>query len=407
MSETLNIQTERKILTVSDLTRDLRWALEENFSNIWVEGEITNFKHHTSGHMYFTLKDENAQIQCVMFRGENSRLEFSPKDGLGIVVFGRVSVYPLRGQYQIYVERMEPKGIGALQLKFQELKDKLAKEGLFDAARKRPLPYLPGCIGIVTSLDGAALRDILHVIERRFQGAHIVIYPVVVQGPGSAASIAGAIEDFNEMNRADVLIVGRGGGSLEDLWAFNEEVVARAICASKIPVISAVGHEVDFTIADFVADLRAATPSAAAEIVLPVKEELILRVDELKSRAAHSMLSRLRDLKEEVETIRRSKVLRSPLVSFELHRQRLSEYKKTLKRSLNNFLKLKTEALASLIGKLDTLGPLAVLKRGFSMTLKLPGEKIVTRTDQLKIGDNIKTKLTNGFFISKVKQINA
>src|SRR3989338_7813264 len=245
------LQTERGIFSVSEITKNIHSILEENFSNVWVEGEISNFKFHTSGHMFFSLKDEFSQIQCVMFRSENLKLGFEPKEGLSIVCFGRVSVYPVRGQYQLYAEKMEPKGIGALQLKFQQLKEKLKKEGLFDEARKRQIPYLPGRIGVVTSIDGAALRDILNVLNRRFSTAHVLIYPVPVQGAGAADAIAEAIEDFNRLKVADVLVVGRGGGSLEDLWAFNEEVVARAIFNSTIPVISAVGHEVDFTIADF------------------------------------------------------------------------------------------------------------------------------------------------------------
>src|SRR3989344_5286501 len=256
------LATQKRIFSISEITKNIRSVLEENFSGIWVEGEISNFKFHTSGHMYFSLKDEFSQIQSVMFRPDNAKLDFDPKEGLSVVCFGRVSVYPVRGQYQLYVEKMEPKGLGALQLKFQELKEKLRKEGLFDEARKREIPYLPDRIGIVTSIDGAALKDILNVLERRFSTVSVLIRPAQVQGAGAAASIAEAIEDFNRLKNADVLIIGRGGGSLEDLWAFNEEIVARAIYRSEIPVISAVGHEVDFTIADFVADLRArGTPS--------------------------------------------------------------------------------------------------------------------------------------------------
>ncbi len=292
------LATQRRVFSISEITKNIRSVLEENFSGVWVEGEISNFKFHTSGHMYFSLKDEFSQIQCVMFRSENAKLDFDPKEGLSVVCFGRVSVYPVRGQYQLYAERMEPKGLGALQLKFQQLKEKLKKEGLFDEARKREIPYLPNRIGIVTSIDGAALKDILNVLDRRFSTVSILINPVAVQGAGAAASIAEAIEDFNRLKNVDVLIVGRGGGSLEDLWAFNEEIVARAIFNSRIPVISAVGHEVDFTIADFVADLRAATPSAAAEIVMPMKEELILRISDLKLRILQAFTGFVKNLRQ-------------------------------------------------------------------------------------------------------------
>ncbi|MGH7197765.1 MAG: exodeoxyribonuclease VII large subunit [Candidatus Omnitrophota bacterium] len=374
----------RRVYSVVELTSNIRFVLEENFSDIWIEGEISNFKFHTSGHMYFALKDESAQIQCVMFRGDNQRLGFEMKDGLKILCLGRVSVYPVRGQYQLYIQRVEPKGLGALQLRFEQLKAKLQKEGLFDEGRKKEIPTLPSRIGLVTSVDGAALRDILHVLDRRFSNVEILIYPVSVQGAGAAESIAGAIEDLNRMRAADVLIVGRGGGSLEDLWAFNEEIVARAIFHSEIPVISAVGHEVDFTISDFVADLRAATPSAAAEIVLPVKQDLVVRISDLKIRLLQTFAWMLR-------------------VPF----QKLDELKRGLAARLGTLIKFKEEKLASLLGKLEALGPLATLKRGFSATLKLPEEKIITSSGAVKPGDRVKTRLSRGFIISQVEETHA
>ena len=404
-SATLSPQDDkREILSVSDLTRNIRFILEENFSNVWVEGEISNFKFHTSGHMYFALKDETAQIQCVMFRSENQRLSFEPTDGVKALCFGRVSVYPVRGQYQLYVERIEPKGVGVLQLRFEQLKAKLQKEGLFDETHKKEIPYLPNRIGIVTSIDGAALRDILHVIERRFQSAHLVIYPVQVQGEGAAESLAGAIEDFNVLRSVDVLIVGRGGGSIEDLWAFNEEIVARAIFNSTIPVISAVGHEVDFTIADFVADLRAPTPSAAAELVLPLREDLILRTSELKSRLTLSTLNLIKTLKQELKLLKESRGLKDPLGIFDIQFQRLDELKKNMSATFKSFLRLKKESFLSLLGKLEALGPIATLKRGFSVTLKLPEEKVITAFNRVRVGDKIKTKLSKGFLISEVRE---
>ena len=254
------VTIERKALSVSEITRNIRSLLEEGFTYVWVEGEISNFKRHSSGHLYFSLKDEQAQLGCVMFRRESRALSFDPADGMKIVCAGRISVYEPRGQYQLYAERMEPKGLGALQIRFKQLTEKLRSEGLFEEGRKRPIPYLSKRIAIVTSRDGAALRDILNVLGRRFSSAHLLICPVPVQGAAAAPAIASMIDELNTSQAADVMILARGGGSLEDLWAFNEEAVARAIFSSQIPVISAVGHETDFTIADFVADMRAPTP---------------------------------------------------------------------------------------------------------------------------------------------------
>jgi len=402
--KTIFLETERQIFSVSEITRNIRFILEDNFSGVWIEGEISNFKFHTSGHMYFALKDETAQIQCVMFRAENQKLDFELKEGLNVLCFGRVSVYPIRGQYQLYIERVEPKGIGALQLRFEQLKEKLKQEGLFDADHKKEIPYLPSSIGVVTSIDGAALWDILHVLDRRFSSVNVIIYPAQVQGTGAAESIAGAIRDFNYLKNADVLIVGRGGGSLEDLWAFNEEIVARAIYDSEIPIISAVGHEVDFTIADFVADLRAATPSAAAEIVLPLKDELVLKITDLKSRALQTFMQKLKFFRQELKQLTESQGLKDPLGIFEIKFQRLDELKKNCEALFEIFLKFKEEKLAALIGKLEALGPLATLKRGFSVSLKLPEEKVITSANFLKKGDWVKTKLSEGYFIGQVKE---
>lgn len=372
---------KREILSVSELTQNIRRLLEGQFPSVWVSGEISNFKFHSSGHMYFSLKDEQAQIACVMFRQENAKLLFEPKEGMAALAFGRVSVYPVRGQYQLYIEQLEPKGVGALQLKFQQLKEKLQKEGLFDALHKVELPFLPARIGVVTSIDGAALRDILHVIDRRFENAHVVIYPVPVQGAGAAGAIAEAVADLNAQKAADVLILARGGGSLEDLWAFNEEVLARAIFASEIPVISAVGHETDFTIADFVADLRAPTPSAAAELVLPVRDELLARVAELKKSAKLAFLN-----------------------FFKIKAQETDELKKDLAEKFRNFYRINRERILALLGKLEVLGPLAVLRRGFSVTML--GETIVTSVEQLRSGDKVRTRLDKGVFVSQVKEIS-
>ena len=275
------MSAERTVLTVSALSQQLSAVMEERFPAVWVEGEVSNFKVYGSGHAYFTLKDEGAQLRCVLFRNRARRVRFEPKDGLSVMAFGAVEVYAQRGEYQLVVELLEPRGLGALQLAFEQLKERLAAEGLFDARRKRPLPRFPRKIGIVTSPSGAALRDMLRIIGRRFGEVHIVLAPARVQGDGAAAEVAQGVRELNALGGVDVIIVGRGGGSLEDLWAFNDEMLARTIVASKVPVISAVGHEVDFTIADFVADVRAATPSNAAELVVREKRAVAESVGDL------------------------------------------------------------------------------------------------------------------------------
>ena len=398
------VEADHQVFSVSDLTRNIRFTLEQQFSGIWIEGEISNFKSHSSGHYYFSLKDEFSQIQCVMFRGENAKLSFRMEEGMKVLCFGRVSVYPLRGQYQLYVERAEPQGVGALQLQFEQLKKKLAEEGLFDEAHKKPIPFLPETIAVVTSIDGAALRDILHVIERRHAGAHVQILPVQVQGKGAAESIAEAIEDLNRWSAADVIIVGRGGGSLEDLWAFNEEIVARAIFNSTVPIISAVGHEVDFTIADFVADLRAATPSAAAEIVLPPKEDLLATIGDFKTRATVALSAQLKNLRQELDHLVDSRALKNPLSFFEIQGQKLEELRKNLLHLWQGQIGIEKEKISGLIHQLEALGPLAILKRGFSMTTSADG-KIIKDASALKAGQIFQTRLSKGSIFGVVKEI--
>ncbi|MBI4667296.1 MAG: exodeoxyribonuclease VII large subunit [Nitrospinae bacterium] len=283
----------RQVYTVAELTSELKDVIEGGFSSVWVEGEISNFKLYPSGHAYFTLKDEEAQVRAVMWKGLRNLLKFEPQDGDHVVCRGRLTVYEKRGEYQLSVEAMEPKGIGALQAAFEKLKEKLAAEGLFDLARKKPLPYIPWTVGIVTSPSGAVLRDMVRTINRRFPGLRIVFKPVAVQGEGAAQQIAAGIAEMNEYAKVDVIIAGRGGGSLEDLWAFNEEVVARAIAASRIPVVSAVGHETDFTIADFVADVRASTPTAAAEIIAPARVDVEEGVEEYVRRMSMELRDRM------------------------------------------------------------------------------------------------------------------
>jgi exodeoxyribonuclease VII large subunit len=302
-----DIAPERRIWKVSEITECIGELLERAFRDVWIEGEVSNFRPAQSGHLYFTLKDANAQIRCVCFRDQARGLKFRPEDGLHVTVRGSLGVYELRGEYQIYVSYIEPVGAGALQLAFEQLKKKLQAEGLFDEARKKPLPVMPRCIGVVTSTTGAAVRDILRVLKRRFANVHVRLFPVKVQGEGAAREIASALAYFNRARFADVIILARGGGSLEDLWAFNEERVARAIAESEIPVITGVGHETDFTIADFVADLRAPTPSAAAEVVVRSRQEFERHISEYQRRIVQQiryLLSERRHRVRDLETHR-------------------------------------------------------------------------------------------------------
>src|SRR5262245_30244611 len=302
----------RRVFTVSELTRAVKNTLEGRFGGLWVEGEISNLRVHTSGHVYFTLKDDEAQVRAVLFRGRMRRVRFEPADGLHVLAFGRLEVYAVRGEYQLVCDVLEPKGLGALQLAFEQLKARLAAEGLFDAARKRPLPVLPRRVGLVTSPTGAAVRDFLRVVTRRFAGLQVLVCPVRVQGDTAAGEIAEALATLNRRGDLDVIVVARGGGSLEDLWAFNEEAVARAIAASKIPVISAVGHETDVTIADFVADLRAPTPSAAAELVVREKAQLVAHLGSLRERLQGAVGQRVRRWRERLDDLGRRRVLTDP-----------------------------------------------------------------------------------------------
>ncbi|MBW7943399.1 MAG: exodeoxyribonuclease VII large subunit, partial [Candidatus Kuenenia stuttgartiensis] len=288
------VRSQKRILTISGITGKIRNSLEQGFSHVWITGEVSNLKKPSSGHLYLTLKDEHAQIQAVIFKSVANWIKFDLKDGMEVLAFGSITVYEPRGQYQIIIENIEPKGFGALQQAFLKLKERLGKEGLFDPCYKKPLPLLPQKIAIVTSLTGAAIKDILNVINRRFAKMEILIYPVRVQGEGAAREIANAIDNLNTIAGIDVIIVGRGGGSLEDLWAFNEEVVARSIFTSKIPVISAVGHEIDVTISDLVADIRALTPTEAAELVVPCYDQLTDALEKIKARLIQSLYNKIK-----------------------------------------------------------------------------------------------------------------
>ncbi len=399
------VEKEKHIYTVSELTKYIRVILEDSFPAIWVEGEISNYTLHSSGHMYFSMRDANSVLKCAMFKRANEKLKFKLKDGMKVICFGAVSVYEARGDYQLIVEDIEPKGVGALQLQFQQLKEKLAKEGLFDVAHKIPIPYLPTRIGVVTSPTGAAIRDILNVARRRFSNVEIIINPVKVQGQGAKEEIALAIRQFNKLKNIDVMIVGRGGGSLEDLWAFNEEIVARAIYESEIPVISAVGHEIDYTIADFVADVRAPTPSAAAELVIPKKEDLANAINTSRTRLKNALAGKIDFLKEKLISLKESYVLRQPLNLVIQYEQKIDDICKNLAVYIDHLVKMRGENFNLLSSKLEVLSPLGILNRGYSITTKLPEGIIIKDSKILKRGDQVETKIGKGKFTSKVEEI--
>ena len=371
--------TGRYIYTVSQLTSSIKIVLEDSFQNIWVDGEISNFKA-VAGHFYFTLKDDKSELKCVFFKSSNEKIKFEIKDGMQVLCRGKISIYEQRGVYQLYVARIEPKGIGELQLAFEQLKEKLFKEGLFDEAHKKPIPLLPERIGIVTSITGAAIRDILHVLNKRFSNVEVIINPVKVQGDEAKEEISSAIEEFNRLGNVDVMIVGRGGGSLEDLWAFNEEIVARAIYNSEIPVISAVGHEIDWTISDFVADLRAPTPSMAAEMVIAKKSELTGRLDEIEK-----------------------KIINFPMDIVREYEQRLDEIEDGIGLRFRHYMELKEDNFKLLSEKIQILSPLGILDRGYSISFKLPDRKIIKNSQTLKKGDEIETRVSKGSFVSRVE----
>lgn len=393
-----------KIFTVRELTREIKRLLESTFNSIWIEGEVSGFKHHHSGHMYFSLKDSEAILKAAFFSRANRGLKFDLKDGLQVICFGRISLYEPRGEYQIIIERIEPKGLGALQLAFLQLKEKLAQEGLFDPARKRPLPRFPKIVGVVTSPTGAAIRDILNVVDRRFRGTSVLLNPVRVQGEGAAEEIARAIDEMNRLDDIDVLIVGRGGGSMEDLWAFNEEIVARAIHRSRIPVISAVGHEIDWTIADWVADLRAPTPSAAAELVVESREELEVRLREIAARIRNAVRGTLEEKQESLRELQESYAFKQPLNLVNQFAQRVDELLRQLQNYVKSLVREKEQTFRNWVGRLEALSPLAILERGYSLTFD--GEGVLLKdARRVKVGDFLKTRLHRGLVHSKVEKI--
>ncbi|MFH0879130.1 MAG: exodeoxyribonuclease VII large subunit [Lentisphaerota bacterium] len=416
-------QDRRRIYAVAEITRVIKTALENEIGIVWVEGEVSNLRRPSSGHLYFTLKDESAQIRAVFFKGSQAGTSFEIKDGLKLRVYGQIGVYERSGDYQIMVKKVEDAGKGQLQAAFEALKKKLALEGLFDEARKKPIPILPQHVAVVTSPTGAAIRDILNILTRRFPNLHVLIAPVKVQGEGASDQIAHALNFLNERGGLDVIIVGRGGGSLEDLWCFNEETVARAIARSNIPVISAVGHEIDFTISDFVADLRAPTPSAAAELVVGRKEAFEEQVTQHSHRLGKSLKMALLEIKNRFQSAAQSYVFKEPgnlvrqfaqrIDAFEIklahamksvpdtRRRELSQLSLRLHHPMEMLIKTRSMDIHRWSSQLQALSPEAVLGRGFSITQTRQG-KIVRTTADVQPGDGVVTRLAQGTFESTI-----
>lgn len=401
---------EPRIYTVQEVTGRIRHILEDDreLRDIYVKGELSNFSQPTSGHQYFTLKDEYAEISCVMFKDNSRGLKFMLEDGMSVIARGRISVYEKRGKYQLIVEEIQEAGLGALYLAFEQLKKRLKAEGLFDAAYKKPIPCFPRRIGMVTSPSGAAIRDMLKVTKKRFPHVHILLAPVAVQGESASLQIAHAIRMMNRYNtereRIDVLIVGRGGGSLEELWAFNEECVARAIFASLIPVVSAVGHETDFTIADFVADKRAATPSEAAEIVVPDSKDLVRNLRSLELQLRQNVYKGLDLYRKRLEAMEKNLLFRTPTERINQYRQTIDDLKRSMVAELRHLTSLHRKSVLAFAGKLEALSPLAIIDRGYSICTKLPEGTLVRSVEELAVGDALQILFTDGEAVSEVKE---
>jgi exodeoxyribonuclease VII large subunit len=395
-----------RIHTVSEVAGKIQGLLSKDMtlSNLWMRGEISNFRSPSSGHWYFTLKDGSSALRCVMFRSRASRTGFLPQDGLRVVIRGYVSLYERDGTLQIYVEELQADGIGALWAAFQELKEKLAAEGLFAPERKRPLPAFPRVVGIVTSSTGAAFQDLRTVIHRRSPGTRIILAPASVQGQEAPGEIIAALQRLNKRPEVELIIVGRGGGSLEELWAFNTEAVARAVFASRIPVISAVGHETDYCIVDWVADKRAATPSAAAELAVPVTAELTQWLQTAEERLKRSMRVYLCRRRDQLTVLAAREVLRSPRGLLALRKLELARLKRELSAKMRQILKQKQTLIANSAGQLTALSPLAVLSRGYAVCQKLPSGELVRRSSQVSMGDAVEITLSQGRLICQVEK---
>jgi exodeoxyribonuclease VII large subunit len=390
------------ILTITQLTFQIKGLLEGSFPDVWVEGELSNLSVPQSGHSYFTLKDHQSQIRAVLFRSSQRFLKFTLQHGMQVICRGRVSVYEPRGEYQLILDYIEPKGVGALQLAYEQLRARLEKEGLFDRDRKKPLPILPRRIGIITSPTGAAVRDILRVIKRRHPTMQILIYPVPVQGTDAAPAIIEALQYFNRERNVDVLIAGRGGGSLEDLWAFNEETVARAIAASKLPVISSVGHETDYTIADFVADLRAPTPSAAAEMVVESEETFREAIAALEMRLTRGIRHLIDDMRSSIRENMR--ILGDPRRGWERITQRLDDMMHRMVLTIGHQVRKDRARLSTLADGLNHLNPLGILARGYSITRNERTGSIIKNAAEALPGDHLSTRLHRGTVFSRVEK---
>lgn len=395
-----------RILSVSELNGYIKRVLDSDLllSGVWIKGEISNFKHHTSGHLYMTLKDAGGAVRAVMFKNAALRLKFRPEDGMKVVVFGRVSVFESAGQYQVYIEAMQPDGVGALYVAYEQLKAKLQEEGLFSESLKKQIPPCPSKIAVITSPTGAAIRDILNVLNRRFKLADVLICPVLVQGDGAAEQVAKAIAYVNKNALADVIITGRGGGSIEDLWAFNEEIVARAIFESEIPVISAVGHETDFTIADFVADLRAPTPSAAAELAVPSEHEIAGIINGYDERMYMAAMRRIENNRARVNQLGTRISKEGVLSAYDKKRLLIDSKLQTALRLVQSKIAQKKENFAEKAAKLNALSPLSVLARGYSVAQSADGH-LVCSTKQVQSGDILHTVVSDGVIYSAVTEI--
>ncbi|WP_447986053.1 exodeoxyribonuclease VII large subunit [Nitrospira sp. Nam74] len=440
--------TPQKILTVSELTLLVRDRLEQGFPDLWIEGEVSNLRTPGSGHLYFTLKDQASQIRAILFRTGAQRLRFTVREGVHVIVRGRLTVYEPRGEYQIVLDYLEPKGIGALQIAFEQLKEKLAREGLFDSSRKRPLPLLPRCIGVITSLSGAAIQDILTVLHRRCSILKVLIHPVAVQGDAAAEQIARAIRALSLSGDVDVIIVGRGGGSWEDLWCFNDEQVVRAIAASHVPVVSAIGHEMDYTLADFASDYRAPTPSAAAEAVAPVLQDLVRMIQDMKERQERAMRARvdhvqrrvadhcgaialllfriqrysqqlddaaerlrtsfreyLENFRQRVQLARHHSMLCSPRNKIRANLLSVPYLIKRVEECLHTRLAFRRERMRSLASALDSLSPLATLARGYSIVQTVPDSRIVRKASDVAVHEQVGITLAEGRLRCEVRYV--
>ena len=402
----LSKTAEQPVVSVSELTARIKGLLEMEFPSVWVAGEISNLARPSSGHVYLTLKDDRAQIRSVIWRGTASRLRFELADGLEVVCRGRVDVYAPRGSYQLIVDDVEPKGVGALELALRQLREKLAREGLFDPGRKRPLPPFVTRIAVVTSPTGAAIHDFLQVLGRRWRGADVLIVPSRVQGEGAAEEIAAGIAAVNRLRQpVDCLVVTRGGGSLEDRWAFNEEVVVRAIAASRVPVISAVGHEIDVTLSDLAADVRALTPSEAAELVAPASDELVAGLRQYQKRLLAALRSRASSARSRLDAVARHHVFRRPYQRVHDLARRLDELESRSGRAVRDHARRWRQRIDAGAARLESLSPLAVLGRGYSLTQRTSDGRVIRDASELGVGEQITTRLAKGQTVSRVEAI--